>query len=97
MFPCFLEKASENAEKYYKNTTNLFFSKFGSEWALSDSLFNTLEEFVCNLYGYSETNISKVRWLLFQKKHATEMKVIDISVLPPTVMFFDCILQEQIF
>ena len=83
MFPRFLEKGSENAEKYYKNTAKLFFSKFGSEWDLSDSLFDTLEEFECNLYGYSETNINKVRWLLFQKKHATEMKTIDLSVLLP--------------
>ena len=35
------------------------------------------------MYGYGEKNINKVRWLLFQKKHAKENKVIDLSALPP--------------
>ena len=59
------------------------FSQLGAEWDLSDSLFNELEKYVCNLYGYGEKNINKVRWLLFQKKHAKENKVIDLSALPP--------------
>ena len=59
------------------------FFQLGAEWDLSDFLFDELEEYVCSLYGYGEKNINKVRWLLFQKKHAKENKVIDLSALPP--------------
>ena len=46
-------------------------------------MFDELEEYVRNFYGYGEKNINKFRWLLFQKKHAKESKVIDLSALPP--------------
>ena len=58
------------------------FSQLGAE---GDSLLDELEEYVCSyLYGYNKKHIKKVQWLLFQKKHVKENKVIvDLSALPP--------------
>ena len=82
--PHFLEKKKlkcwEILQKFSKFED--CFCQLGAEWDLSDSFFNELEEYVCNLYGHGVKNINKVRWLLFQKKHAKENKVIDLPALP---------------
>ena len=70
--------------KYYKFLAHLKIAfQICAECNLSDFLFNELEEYVCNLHGCHEKNNSKLRWLLFQKKHAKENKVTDLSALPP--------------
>ena len=83
-FPHFFRKGKLKCWKTLQKFSKFedCFSQLGAEWDLSDSLFNELEKYVCNLYGYGEKNINKVRWLLFQKKHAKENKVIDLSTLP---------------
>ena len=86
LFPHLFRKGQLKCWKIFKKSSKLEdqFSQLGAGpgWDLSDSLFDELEEYVCNLYGYCEKNINKVRWLLLQKKHAKE-KVIDLSALPP--------------
>ena len=82
LFPHFLEEKCSKILRKLSKFEDCFF-QLGAEWHLSESVFHELEEYVCNSFGHREKNIKKVRWLLFQKKHAKENKVIDLSALPP--------------
>ena len=81
LFPHFLEEKCSKILRKLSKFEDCFF-QLGAEWHLSESVFHELEEYVCNSFGHREKNIKKVRWLLFQKKHAKENKVIDLSTLP---------------
>ena len=59
------------------------FSCLGTEWDLTESVFNRLEEFVCHLYGYRNEDVNQVRWMIFQQKHTKQNKVIHMAALPP--------------
>ena len=86
-FPHFLKlKCWEILQKFSK--LEYCFSQRDAEWNLSDTLLSELEEYICNLYGYREKNINKVRWLLSQEKHAKENLVINLTVLPPCLNVF---------
>ena len=53
------------------------FSKIGENWNLSNVIKETLEMYVCNLYGSKRTSIDQARLELFQKKYTKQNKVID--------------------
>ena len=51
---------------------------------LFEELFNSLEEFVCNLFiGSKKKLIDFARWEMFHRKEKKEHNVFDISTLPP--------------
>ena len=61
----------------------LVFENLGSIYNLSTEEFEKLEEFVCTLYGLKGTEVDAVRYQIFIKKHTTQTKVVDLSLLPP--------------
>ena len=42
-----------------------------------------MENFICKLYGYKESNINNVRKKIFEKKCKKEGKIVDLANLPP--------------
>lgn len=51
---------------------------------LFEELFNSLEEFVCDLFiGSKKKLVHFARWEMFHRKAKKEHKVFDISMLPP--------------
>ena len=61
----------------------LVFENLGSTYNLSAEEFEKLEEFVCTLYGLKGTEVDAVRYQIFMKEYATQIKVVDLSLLPP--------------
>ena len=61
------------------------FSSLGDVWSTSESTVQTLERYVCKLYGAKKktSTVNAARFELFSKKHSVENKVIDLSLLPP--------------
>ena len=51
-------------------------------WTTSDDLLSTLEEYVCQLYGFRCKNIDTVLYKLFTKKYTQENNIIDMTALP---------------
>ena len=54
------------------------FSELGVSWTLTDELFEVLEAFVCELYGWKETNIDTVRFNCFRFDHLSD------TTMPPS-------------
>ena len=44
---------------------------------------DTLEGYVCLLYGEMNTNVNNTRFEIFHKIHVNQLKVVDISLLAP--------------
>ena len=59
------------------------FSTFGSTCDIEASVFHTLEEYVCQLYGYKTCSVNLVRSMIYNKKILRNNKAPDISLLPP--------------
>ena len=59
------------------------FASLGCSWNLQDNVFNSLEEYVCYLYGFRKKDINYVRYELFQRTYSRNNKIIDLSLLPP--------------
>ena len=59
------------------------FTKLGDEWHMTDELKIEIEEYVCKLYTSKKTSINETRLQIFMKKHASQNKLIDLSILPP--------------
>ena len=57
-FPHFFEKGKLKCWKILQKFCRFedCFSQLGAEWDILDSLFDELEEYVCNLHGYGEEN-----------------------------------------
>ena len=51
--------------------------------AVSEDVAKQLENFVCKLYGYKESNINNVRKKIVEKKCKKEGKIVDLANLPP--------------
>ena len=56
------------------------FSMFGKEITLPNSLINTLEMFVCHMYGWKENDIDHVRYRMYCKSGGK----ISCHALPPS-------------
>ena len=59
------------------------FKMIGSNWELTEDLMNTMETFVCKLYGSKKSRVNEARYELFHKKYAKQNKVVNLSLLPP--------------
>lgn len=60
------------------------FSEIGSEVRASDSLVNSLERFVCCLYGEKRlTSVNEVQKKIFWRNYSRENRITDLSLLPP--------------
>ena len=60
------------------------FARLGENLTTSESLINSLEEFVCLLYGSSRyKKVNDLRFHLFRMKYENNNKIIDLSLLPP--------------
>ena len=68
------------------------FSTFGSTCDIEASVFHTLEEYVCQLYGYKTCSVCEditklsgylVRSRIYNKKMLGNNKAADISLLHP--------------
>ena len=68
-------------EKYPKFVS--IFTSLGLSWDLQGELADALEEYVCLLYGSRKKKINSVRSKIFERKHVSQRKVIDLSNLPP--------------
>lgn len=60
---------------------------FGSSWKLEKTLFDGLQQLVCELYGVKEKSINTTRYILFCSKSLDERK------LPPNE---DCLMQHSL-
>jgi len=81
----FFRKSKQACCKILKTNESFIYAfiDLGQNWDLSDELFESLEEFTCNLYGYKKKDINKVRKMMFDKKYTKEGKIIDLASLPP--------------
>ena len=60
------------------------FARLGDEWIPSNELLDSLEKFVCCLYGKSRAeNVNDVRHRIFSTTYQQKNKIIDLSLLPP--------------
>ena len=59
------------------------FKMIGSNWELTEELMDTMEKFVCELYGSKKSRVNEARYELFHRKYAKQNKVVDMSLLPP--------------
>ena len=44
----------------------------GNSWTVDKDMINSLEQYVCKLYGFVETDINQVRYKVFHKKYMKE-------------------------
>ena len=56
------------------------FSVFGKEITLPESLVNTLEMFVCHMYGWEENDVDNIRYRMYCKSGGK----IYCNALPPS-------------
>ena len=59
------------------------FSALGSMETLSEDQFQTIEEYVCLLYGSKLRNVDIARYQLFKCKNESYNKFIDLALLSP--------------
>ena len=60
------------------------FSEIGLQMRAPESLVNSLERFVCWLYGEKHlTSVNKLRKKMFWKNYSQENRITDLSLLPP--------------
>ena len=62
------------------------FQEIGNDWELSEHLIDLFEKFVCTLYGSKKVRVNEARYELFKKKFIKENKIIDLSLLPPSLI-----------
>ena len=55
----------------------------GNSKECHDTLLECLAKYVCKLYGFSNANVNRVRFKIFEKKYQKDNKIVDISLLPP--------------
>ena len=72
-----LEDIGERCKIFYA------FCSLGLPLELDQEVFKVLEEFVCLLYGSWRKSVDVVRNQLFQQKHVSQSKIIDLALLPP--------------
>lgn len=59
------------------------FANLGDRWDLTNDVINSLEEYVCRLFGSKKNDVDAACFEMFQKKYAKESRAIDLSTLPP--------------
>ena len=72
-------------EVLHNNSKSLqTFVTLGDEWMPLESLMNSLEKFVCYLFGSRRLKkINLLRFHLFQKSYKQKEEITDLALLPP--------------
>lgn len=69
-------------QKYPKYNDS--FIELGSNWVVDSKMINSLEEYVCKLYGRKTTqNVNDARQQIFWEKYNKNQQIVDLSLLPP--------------
>ena len=55
------------------------FATFGDAPELTEAQFNTIQSFVCDMYGHKDTNTNNVRYKMYAAKHGH----LDPKMIPP--------------
>ena len=56
------------------------FQEFGLSWEIPHEV---IEEFVCNIFGFSCYSVNKVRGKMFSKTLSQQIRPLDLPLLPP--------------
>ena len=81
----FFRKGKAICWKVLRNNSRFLqtFVTLGDEWMPSESLMNSLEEFVCYLFGSRRLKkINLLRFHLFQKSYKQKKEITDLALLP---------------
>ena len=82
----FFRKSKAICWKVLRNNSKFLqtFVTLGDQWMPSESLMNSLEEFVCYLFGSRRLKkINLLRFHLFQKSYKQKEEITDLALLPP--------------
>ena len=55
----------------------------GNTWDLSEEVFDSIQQFICQMYCLSKKDVNEARYDMFYKKYQSHNKIVDMSTLPP--------------